>query len=111
MEFFFHNRFRPGVADMRGCDAFGRTADPASQAEAGRVERQPGARDGAGEGAAVDRPVRGENPVLRPHADDAGAFEVISGSHRLRLYVELGMDSAPCHVVELDDGTRLLAQT
>jgi ParB family transcriptional regulator, chromosome partitioning protein len=53
-----------------------------------------------------------ENLVARPHPDEAGAFEVVSGNHRLLLYLELGMETAPCHVVELDDArARILAQT
>jgi ParB-like chromosome segregation protein Spo0J len=53
-----------------------------------------------------------ENLVVRPHPHEPGAFEVVSGNHRLELYRQLGMEAAPCYVVELDDArARLLAQT
>jgi hypothetical protein len=53
-----------------------------------------------------------ENLVARPDPDDPGCYEVISGNQRLTLYRELGLEAAPCHVVELDDAAaRLLAQT
>jgi ParB/Sulfiredoxin domain len=53
-----------------------------------------------------------ENLVVRPHPYEPGAFEVISGNHRLELYRRRGMETAPCYVVELDDArARLLAQT
>lgn len=68
-----------------------------------------------------------ENLVVRAIGRDAGkpklaplskvsagpiVYEVISGNHRLELYAEEGMKTAPCYVVELDDAhARLLAQT
>jgi len=53
-----------------------------------------------------------ENLVVRPYPETEGSFEVISGNHRLLLYRELELETAPCHVVLLDDGhARLLAQT
>src|SRR5712691_1964709 len=53
-----------------------------------------------------------ENLVARPHPQRAGLFEVISGNHRLRLLRELGIETVPVVVVELDDArARLLAQT
>jgi DNA modification methylase len=52
-----------------------------------------------------------ENLVARPHPEQAGVFEVVSGNQRLRLYRELGFEVAPVVVVELDDAqARLLAQ-
>jgi len=52
-----------------------------------------------------------ENLVARAHPLQPGCFEVISGNHRLRLYRELGLESVPVVVVELDDArARLLAQ-
>jgi DNA modification methylase len=53
-----------------------------------------------------------ENLVARPLPSVAGCFEVISGNHRLRLLQEMGSETAPVVVVELDDAqARLLAQT
>lgn len=55
-----------------------------------------------------------ENLVVRPlytGESDTGRYEVLSGNHRLRLYRELGLAAAPCHVVFLEDAeARLLAQ-
>ncbi len=52
-----------------------------------------------------------ENLLVRPHPDGRG-YEVISGNHRLLLYREMGMGTAPCRVVEVDDAhARILAQT
>jgi DNA modification methylase len=53
-----------------------------------------------------------ENLVARPHPIQSGSYEVISGNCRLDLYRRLGLETAPCHVVSLDDAhARLLAQT
>jgi len=53
-----------------------------------------------------------ENLVARPHPDEPGAFEVISGNHRLGILAELGHQDAPVVVVDLDDAhARVLAQT
>lgn len=55
-----------------------------------------------------------ENLVVRPLYEgeqETGEWEVLSGNHRLGLYRELGLDSAPCHVVFLEDAeARILAQ-
>src|SRR5437773_38359 len=52
-----------------------------------------------------------ENLVARPHPEQPGQFEVLSGNQRLRLYRELGLGEVPVVVVEVDDGqARLLAQ-
>jgi DNA modification methylase len=53
-----------------------------------------------------------EGLVARPHPQREGAFEILSGNHRLRLLRELGHEKAPVVVVDLDDAqARLLAQT
>jgi len=53
-----------------------------------------------------------ENLVARPHPDEPGKFEVVSGNHRLGLLREFGVDVAPVVVVELEDAeARILAQT
>jgi len=50
-----------------------------------------------------------ENLVVRPLGD--GIYEVLSGNQRLKVLMELGVETAPCVVVELDDAqARLLAQ-
>lgn len=50
-----------------------------------------------------------ENTVVRPLSDCT--YEVLSGNQRLKVYRQLGMESAPCVVVPLDDiKARLLAQ-
>ena len=53
-----------------------------------------------------------ENLVARPHPQQPGCFEVISGNHRLRLLRELSREAAPVVVLELGDAqARVLAQT
>ena len=42
-----------------------------------------------------------ENLVVRSLPDDS--YEVLSGNQRLTVYRELGMETAPCVVVSLDD--------
>lgn len=57
----------------------------------------------------VARPLETPCPVC---SSVDGCFEVVSGNHRLEIYGDVGMTSAPVHVVELDDArARLLAQT
>jgi ParB family chromosome partitioning protein len=51
-----------------------------------------------------------ENLVVRPMGESV--YEVLSGNHRLSIYGELEMKTAPCYVIDLDDAhARLLAQT
>jgi len=53
-----------------------------------------------------------EDLVARPHPEQPGSFELLSGNHRVRILRELGHESAPVVVVYLDDAqARLLAQT
>lgn len=53
-----------------------------------------------------------EHLVARPHPTEHGCYEVISGNHRLQLLAEMGFDTAPVVVIEVDDArARLLAQT
>jgi DNA modification methylase len=53
-----------------------------------------------------------ENLVARPHPSTAGAYEVLSGNHRLKLATGMGFAELPVIVVALDDAeARLLAQT
>ena len=53
-----------------------------------------------------------ENLVVREHPSEKGAYEVLSGNHRLQLVRELGATSIRCVVVDVDDpNARLLAQT
>jgi ParB family chromosome partitioning protein len=50
-----------------------------------------------------------ENLVARPNGD--GTYEVLSGNHRFQVLIELGVETVPCVVVDLDDAqARLLAQ-
>ena len=61
--------------------------------------------------ASIERYGLVQNLVARSHPHEPGAFEVISGNHRLQLLQELGFESAPVVVVEVDDAhARLLAQ-
>ena len=50
-----------------------------------------------------------ENLVVRPIGKEF--YEVLSGNHRLQVLADIGMETAPCLVVDLDDSrARLLAQ-
>jgi ParB-like chromosome segregation protein Spo0J len=52
-----------------------------------------------------------ENLVARPHPDEVGALEVLSGNHRLEILIEMMVEEAPVVVLELGDGdARILAQ-
>ena len=52
-----------------------------------------------------------ENLVARPLGGEAAAYEVLSGNQRLDLFRELGWETLPCVIVDLDDAeARLLAQ-
>ena len=52
-----------------------------------------------------------ENLVVRAHPSGTG-YEVLSGNHRLAIFRELGMETAPAVVVDVDDAkARVLAQT
>jgi ParB family chromosome partitioning protein len=44
-----------------------------------------------------------ENLVARPHPEEVGAWEVISGNHRLQILAELGHTEVSVVVVALDD--------
>lgn len=58
----------------------------------------------------VARPL--PDPCPFPNCGGSGHFEVVSGNHRLEIYEDAELASAPCHVVELDDArARLLGQT
>ena len=47
--------------------------------------------------------------VVRPQGHRS--YEVLSGNQRLRVYREMGLETAPCVIVDLDDSqARLLAQ-
>ncbi len=51
-----------------------------------------------------------ENMVVRPIAENI--YEVLSGNQRLEVYRAMGLETAPCVVVDLNDAkARLLAQT
>ena len=53
-----------------------------------------------------------ENLVARPHPEEAGVFEVLSGNHRLEILLEMGVGEAPVVVLDLGDAdARILAQT
>lgn len=53
-----------------------------------------------------------ENLVVRPHPEFPGKYEILSGNHRQKIFKQLGIKTAPCHLVELDDAmARVLAQT
>jgi hypothetical protein len=53
-----------------------------------------------------------ENLVARPHPTEEGAFEVLSGNHRLKILKDAGEKAVPVVVVDVDDAhARILAQT
>ena len=53
-----------------------------------------------------------ENMVVRPVDENSSAYEVLAGNQRLDIYREMGLEAAPCVVVNLNDANaRLLAQT
>lgn len=53
-----------------------------------------------------------ENLVARPHPDEEGAYEVLSGNHRLKLLKEAGVKTCAVVIVDVDDAhARMLAQT
>lgn len=52
-----------------------------------------------------------ENLVARPHPDEDGAFEVLSGNHRLQILQELGETTVSVVVIDVDDAhAKILAQ-
>ena len=53
--------------------------------------------------AHIHRTGRYPHVIVRPHPDDAGAFEVLDGHHRVEILRELGHADARCDVWDVDD--------
>lgn len=59
----------------------------------------------------VVRPIGARGPETATLNPAEPTYEVLSGNHRLRLYREMQLETAPCQIVTLDDGrARILAE-
>ena len=62
--------------------------------------------------AHIKRTGRYPHIIVRPHPEEAGAFQIIDGHHRVEVLRELGHSEARCDIWAIDDReTRLLLAT